>query len=77
MADNKKSIAQIRHEEVMGEIESIKSALIGTDKDPGLFEKVRNLEVWVKGQKKYYLFVGFIIAGDLITRLLEFLNKTP
>jgi len=69
-----KTPAQIRHEEVMGEIHDIKKALVGTDKEPGLFERVRNLEEWVKSQKKAYWYIGTIFAGDLLIRLLDFLN---
>jgi len=69
--------AQKRHEQLMREISDIKEALIGTDKDPGFFERVRNLEEWVKTQKRAYWFIGTIFAGDLIVRILEFVNKTP
>jgi len=61
----------------MGEILDIKTALIGTDKEPGFFERVRNLEDWVATQKKAYWFIGTIFAGDLFIRILDFLNKNP
>ena len=69
-----KSKAEERHDEMMGQISIIRTALVGTEDKVGYFERVRNLESWTSSQKKMYWVLGSAIGLDIVTRLAEYLK---
>ena len=76
-----KTKAQERHEEVIDKIgvveckvDTMRTALIGTEDKVGYFERVRNLENWSLNQKKIYWIFATAIIVDIGSRFAEYIK---
>ena len=69
------SVAARRHQELLDKLDKLETALVGTDKEPGYFERVRSLEAWTLTQKKAYTVLGAAIGVDIVTRLFGLIAK--
>jgi len=42
---------------------------------PSLQERVRNLEAWVNGEKRFMWAFGLLLMADIVTRVAQLLGK--